>query len=116
MSRIDDEVEHLRYLYPDLKYQPDGRWVRIPEYTLGPLRHGGRRRQNTAKGEQQDNPARSPVRVPTIERFHGRINPIRAHYGARAAACKACEPEHIERNRSVGGFYTYFGTNHEKCR
>ena len=32
MSRIDEEIALLRERYPDLKYEPEGRWVLIPGY------------------------------------------------------------------------------------
>ena len=35
-ERIEKELALLRRPYPDLEYQPDGRWVRIPEYPLPP--------------------------------------------------------------------------------
>jgi hypothetical protein len=33
-ERINKELALLRREYPDLEYRPDGRWVRIPAYTL----------------------------------------------------------------------------------
>jgi Prokaryotic E2 family E len=33
-ARIETEVSLLRSVYPDLEYQPEGYWVRIPVYRL----------------------------------------------------------------------------------
>ena len=33
-KRIDEELALLRQHYPDLEYQPDGQWVRIPGYEI----------------------------------------------------------------------------------
>ncbi len=33
-ERIDQELALLRQRYPNVEYQPEGRWVRIPSYPL----------------------------------------------------------------------------------
>ena len=35
-ERIDKELALLRRSYPDVEYQPEGRWVRVPAYPLPP--------------------------------------------------------------------------------